>query len=58
MGGATGMTGAALLAASAALHGGAGRVFVSLLDEQPLRVGPTQPELMFRALDTLALATA
>lgn len=55
IGGATGMTGAALLAGSAALHGGAGRVFVSLLDEQPLYLDPTQPELMFRHVDSLAL---
>lgn len=55
VGGARGMTGAALLAASAALHGGAGRVFVSLLDDQPLRLGTTQPDLMFRNLDTLPL---
>lgn len=54
IGGAKGMTGAALLAASAALHGGAGRVFVSLLDDQPLQLDPTQPELMFRSLNTLA----
>jgi len=57
IGGATGMTGAALLAASAALHGGAGRVFVSLLDEQTLTLDPMQPELMFRRLETLALNT-
>jgi len=55
VGGAKGMTGAALLAASAALHGGAGRVFVSLLDDQPLPLDPTQPELMFRGLGTLPL---
>ncbi len=55
VGGARGMTGAALLAASAALHGGAGRVFVSLLDDQPLRLDTTQPDLMFRDLDTLPL---
>ena len=55
IGGAQGMTGAALLAGSAALHGGAGRVFVSLLDEQTLLLDPTQPELMFRHWDTLAL---
>lgn len=48
VGGATGMTGAALLAASAALHGGAGRVFVALLGDNAMTVDPTQPELMFR----------
>ena len=53
IGGASGMTGAALLAASAALHHGAGRVFVGLLDGQTLSVDPSQPELMFRCLDAL-----
>lgn len=53
IGGAPGMTGAALLAASAALHAGAGRVFLGLLDGGSLTVDMTQPELMFRALDTL-----
>jgi hydroxyethylthiazole kinase-like uncharacterized protein yjeF len=53
IGGASGMTGAALLAASAALHHGAGRVFVGLLDGGTLSVDPGQPELMFRALDAL-----
>ncbi|OIP18761.1 MAG: bifunctional ADP-dependent (S)-NAD(P)H-hydrate dehydratase/NAD(P)H-hydrate epimerase [Comamonadaceae bacterium CG2_30_59_20] len=57
VGGASGMSGAALLAASAALHGGAGRVFVSLLNDQPLRLDTTQPELMFRELGTLPLET-
>lgn len=57
VGGATGMTGAALLAARAALNAGAGRVFVGLLDCGTLSVDPAQPELMFRALDTLALST-
>ncbi|MDO8320075.1 NAD(P)H-hydrate dehydratase [Rhodoferax sp.] len=55
VGGASGMTGAALLAGAAALHGGAGRVFVSLLDKQPMPLDPSQPELMFRQLETLAL---
>lgn len=48
VGGATGMVGAAFLAASAALHGGAGRVFVSLLDPCDIAMQPTQPELMLR----------
>jgi len=46
-----GMTGAAMLAASAALHAGAGRVFVSLTGERPateIRYEPLAPELMFR----------
>ena len=56
IGGASGMTGAALLAASAALHGGAGRAFVALLDEGAMTVDASQPELMFRRWDSLALA--
>lgn len=52
-----GMTGAALLAARAALHGGAGRVFVSLLaaaeDAEAVRWDPGCPDLMFRRLSTL-----
>jgi hydroxyethylthiazole kinase-like uncharacterized protein yjeF len=56
VGGSLGMTGAALLAASAALHAGAGRVFVSLLDVDALQVDITQPELMFRPLKELNLA--
>lgn len=53
IGGATGMTGAALLAASAALHAGAGRVLVALLDGAALSVDSRQPELMFRSVDAL-----
>ena len=49
IGGAPGMSGAALLAASAALHAGAGRVFAGLLDGGGLAVDPSQPELMLRA---------
>lgn len=51
LGGAPGMTGAVLLAASAALHAGAGRVFVALLGDAPdrfLSVDTNLPELMFR----------
>lgn len=55
VGGARGMTGAALLAGSAALHGGAGRVFVSLLDDRSMQLDPSLPELMFRDLETLTL---
>lgn len=56
IGGAAGMTGAALLAARAGLKLGAGRVFVGLL--QALAVDPLQPELMLRSPDeALALAT-
>ena len=57
IGGAAGMTGAALLAGRAALKLGAGRVFVGLL--QTLAVDPVQPELMLRTPDdALARATA
>jgi ADP-dependent NAD(P)H-hydrate dehydratase / NAD(P)H-hydrate epimerase len=48
VGGAPGMVGAAWLAARAALAAGAGRVFVSLLDEQAAAVDLRQPELMSR----------
>ena len=53
IGGAPGMIGAALLAASAALHSGAGRVFVALLDGGMMAVDPKRPELMFRSVDAL-----
>jgi hydroxyethylthiazole kinase-like uncharacterized protein yjeF len=46
------MTGAALLAARAALHAGAGRVFVALLESEVdsvMQVDLMQPELMFRS---------
>jgi hydroxyethylthiazole kinase-like uncharacterized protein yjeF len=49
VGGAPGMTGAALLAARAALASGAGRVFVSLLDATGPGVDAQQPELMLRS---------
>jgi hydroxyethylthiazole kinase-like uncharacterized protein yjeF len=49
------MAGAALLAARAALHAGAGRVFVALLGSPALAVDPRQPELMFRAPEALDL---
>ena len=57
IGGAPGMAGAALLAGSAALHGGAGRVFVGLLDGGAMRVDSSQPELMLRAWDSLDLGS-
>lgn len=48
------MAGAALLAASAALHAGTGRVLVALLGDPPaLAVDPEQPELMFGPPDAL-----
>ena len=49
------MAGAALLAARAALHAGAGRVFVSLLGVSTMMVDPAQPELMFRSPAALDL---
>jgi len=53
VGGAPGMTGAALLAARAAHAAGSGRVFVSLLEPgragQDMALDPTRPELMFRS---------
>lgn len=58
VGGASGMTGAAFLAGSAALHCGAGRVFLALLDPAALTVNTQQPELMLRAVDQLDLAAA
>ncbi len=64
IGGAPGMTGAALLAARAALCHGAGRVFVALLGggaaqdrggPQAMQVDIAYPELMFRMPGALAL---
>src|SRR5205823_8934909 len=50
LGGATGMSGAALLAGRAALKLGAGRVYVGMLDDA-LAVDPGAPELMLRHAD-------
>ncbi len=50
-----GMAGAALLAARAALHQGAGRVLVALLGDTALDIDPAQPELMLRHLAALHL---
>jgi hydroxyethylthiazole kinase-like uncharacterized protein yjeF len=50
LGGAAGMTGAALLAGRAALKMGAGRVYVGLLDEK-LSLDSQNPELMLRHPD-------
>lgn len=47
VGGAASMTGAALLAARAAMQAGAGRVYVHLLDPASPRLDVTSPELMF-----------
>jgi len=62
----TGMTGAAVLAARAALRGGAGRVYLGLLEAEQstaaaLTFDPLQPELMLRPAAALVrdpLATA
>ncbi|MDR3300520.1 MAG: NAD(P)H-hydrate dehydratase [Candidatus Accumulibacter sp.] len=48
LGGAASMTGAALLAARAALRLGSGRVYLGLLDERATALDPAQPELMIR----------
>jgi len=55
IGGSSGMTGAAILSARAALHGGAGRVYVSMLDTDAPRLDVLQPELMFREASKLPL---
>jgi len=57
LGGAPGMTGAALLAASAALHAGVGRVFVGMLGTAPIHVDFLHPELMFRSINSLDLSS-
>ena len=56
VGGASGMAGAALLAGSAALHAGAGRVFVGLLDASAAPVDISQPEMMLRDAHALDLS--
>ncbi|MFM8900973.1 MAG: NAD(P)H-hydrate dehydratase, partial [Burkholderiales bacterium] len=48
VGGASGITGAALLAARAALAAGSGRVYLSLLDGGTTALDPQRPELMLR----------
>ncbi len=50
-----GMEGAALLAGSAALHAGTGRVLVVLLDDGALHPAQWMPELMQRRFDVLEL---
>lgn len=59
LGGAAGMTGAALLAGRSALKAGTGRVYVSLAQAHPdVVVDYVQPELMLRrAQDMLAIAS-
>ena len=53
IGGAGGMSGAALLAARAALKLGAGRVYVGLLDNTAASFDPQQAELMLRKVDDI-----
>jgi hydroxyethylthiazole kinase-like uncharacterized protein yjeF len=53
IGGAAGMVGAAWLAGRAALHGGAGRVYVGQIDPAAPAVDPLYPELMLRAAGQL-----
>ncbi|WP_370681807.1 NAD(P)H-hydrate dehydratase [Comamonas sp. GB3 AK4-5] len=48
-----GMGGAAVLAATAALHQGAGRVMLTLLDGGNCKLLPEQPELMLRRIEAL-----
>jgi hydroxyethylthiazole kinase-like uncharacterized protein yjeF len=59
LGGAPGMSGAAMLAGLAALHGGAGRVFVGLMDEAAQHaVTAAHPALMVRKPAELSLNTS
>jgi len=53
LGGASGMVGAAWLAGRAALHAGAGRVYVGQIDPAAPAVDPLYPELMLRRAETL-----
>jgi len=53
LGGAAGMLGAAWLAGRAALHGGAGRVYVGQIDPAAPAVDPLYPELMLRRAEML-----
>jgi hydroxyethylthiazole kinase-like uncharacterized protein yjeF len=53
VGGAAGMIGAAWLAGRAALHMGAGRIYVGAIDSAAPTIDPTQPELMLRPADAV-----
>ncbi len=55
VGGDTGMCGAPILAARAALYAGAGKVHVALLGEGSPAYDPPHPELMLHSLDDLPL---
>jgi hydroxyethylthiazole kinase-like uncharacterized protein yjeF len=57
VGGDTGMCGAPILAARAALYSGAGKVHVALLGDGAPPYDPPHPELMLHALDDLPLDT-
>lgn len=56
IGGAPGMAGAAVLAARAALHHGAGRVYVGFLDADAPALDAQQADLMVRPWESLDLA--
>ncbi len=56
VGGNRGMVGAALLAARAALHAGAGKVYVGLLAADAPTHDPVHPELMMRPTDDVLQA--
>src|SRR5690606_30976462 len=53
IGGAPGMTGAALLAAWAALMQGASKVQIGFVDDLPFVVDPSHPELLLGRADQL-----
>jgi ADP-dependent NAD(P)H-hydrate dehydratase / NAD(P)H-hydrate epimerase len=58
VGGASGMAGAALLAAIAGLHGGAGRVFLALLDPSAHTAAlAREPAIMCRTVSDLPVAS-
>lgn len=54
LGGDTGMVGAVLLAARAALHCGAGRIYAAMLCKNAPRIDIFQPEIMLRSLPEIA----
>ncbi len=59
IGGTAGMSGAATLAAVAALHGGAGRVFAGIIDTSAhAAIAAAHPPLMVRSVDELNLHTS
>jgi hydroxyethylthiazole kinase-like uncharacterized protein yjeF len=53
VGGSTGMEGAAMLAAKAALHGGAGRVFIGQFANATFSIDVSQPDLMLRQISEM-----